>query len=550
MKAKRILSLAVALTLAMSVALTGCGKKTDPGSGSDKTGTEETKKAEQKVIINLNEEPPQMNTLLTTDVVSMNVMRHVMEGLTTLDKDSKPAPGIATEWKISDDKLQYTFTLRKDAKWSDGSNVTAKDFEFAFRQVLNKETAAPYNYLLFCIKNGPEYAEGKVGVEEVGIKATDEYTLQLTLSRPTPYLLDMLSFGVLMPVKEEFYKAAGEKYGAEADKLLYNGPWMIQEWAHENRMVLVKNPNYYDKDSIKLDEITFLMIKDNNTGLNTFLSNELDMTGIKGDQRQRVKDEGFEINHYGDGATCYFEFNTNDAIMKNANIRKALTYGVDRKTFVEKVLANDSKPAQSFTTPTIKGDYGVFQEKLGNLFPDNNVDEAKKLLEKGMQELGLTSMPKIAYLCDDSDVAKRDAQAFQEAWKKNLGLDVEIQSVPFKARVERQQKKDFQICMALWGPDYNDPMTFLDVFTTGNGNNHTSYASTDYDKLIQDALVEADATKRLDILMNTEKKLMDDMPIGPLYFRVRDYVLQPYLKGVIRDAFQDINLRWAYVEGK
>lgn len=555
MRTKKLIALLLVVVMAAGIALTGCGagKNADDTKGATST-TESTKPdGKAEVTINLGTEPVQMNSILTTDVVSMNVMRHVSEGLTKLDPNNKPIAAIATSWDISPDGLKYTFHLRTDSKWTDGTAVTAKDFEFAWKTILKKDTAAEYAGILYCIKGGQEYNLGTGKVEDVGIKSVDDKTLEVTLARPTPFFLDLCAFGVYLPVNEAFYKKniQGDKNtnGTEANLLMYNGPFKMTSWAHEDKIVLEKNPDYYDAAKTKLDKITMLMVKDTNTGYNMFVAGEADMVGLKGsDQVKKAESDGFKPSKYSDGATAYFEFNLKDPIMKNVNIRKALTYAVDRKSLVTKIFKNSSSPALSFTNPEIKGLKDTFKSEVGDLIKDNNSNEAKALLKKGMEELGLKTMPKISLVTEDTDVAKRDAAAYQEYWKKNLGIDVEILSMPFKSRINRLQTNDFQVAVSLWGPDYNDPMTFLDMFETGNGNNHTSFSDKSYDELLGKIRIEVDPAKRFDYLKQTEVKLMDALPIGPLYFRIRDYVVKPNLKGVIRTAFQDINLNEAYLE--
>lgn len=564
MKLKRVLTLLLALILTLSMSLVGCGSGGSTQSTTAAPSAGETTAAAttasqaaaggaQEAIINLGSEPPQMNSILTTDVTSMTVMRHTTDGLMNLDKDNNPIPGIAEKYEISTDGLKYTFHLR-DAKWSDGTPVTAKDFEFAWKSVLNKANAAEYAYIMYMIKGAQEYNGGSGKVEDVGIKAVDDKTFEVTLVRPTPYFLYLTSFGVYMPVNQAFYEkqANGGKnsYGTEADKLIYNGPYIIKSWAHEDKIILEKNPNYWDAANIKLDKITMLMVKDTNAGYNMFAGGEADMVGLKGaDQVAKATADGYAPAKYSDGAVAYFEFNFKDPVMKNVNIRKALTYAIDRQSLVTKVFKNSSMPALSFTNPDISGLNGKsFKSMVGDLIKDNNSDEAKQLLAKGMKELGLKTVPKLSMITDDTDVAKRDAAAYQEYWKKNLGVDVEILTMPFKSRLARMTAKDFQVVLALWGPDYNDPMTYLDMFETGNGNNHTSYSNKAYDDLLNKVRAETDQTKRFDLLVQTEKLLMEDQPIGPLYFRNRDYVVKPYLMGVVRNAFQDINMRWAYID--
>lgn len=562
MKVRKLLSMLVALVMAVSVLLTGCGgaagdntQGTTTAAAGESTTAPAVAEGPQEVTINLGNEPPQMNTFLSTDVSSFTVTRHVFEGLIRQDQQSKPVAGVAESWDITPDGLTYTFHLRNNAKWSDGSNVTAKDFDFGWKMLLTPSNAAPYAAFLYMIKGAEDFNTGKsTDWSTVGIKVKDDYTLEVTLVRPTPYFLDICAFGVTMPVKEEFYNTtkSGDAYiyGTEADKLIYNGPWVIESWQHEDHLVLKKNPNYWNAGDVKLDKITMRMINDSNTAYNSFVAGELDMVGLPGSLIAQAQSDGYALSKYQDGATFYFEFNTKDKVVSNKNIRKALTYAIDRQTLVTNVFKDGSLPALAFTHPVvaIAGSDKPFHELVGDIIKDNNSDEAKQLLAQGLKELGISSVPKLQMLTDDSDIAKRDGAVYQEYWKKNLGIDVEIVSMPFKSRLQRMEDKDFQIVLGGWGPDYNDPMTFLDVFETGNGNNHTSYSNPEYDKLLNEMRVEADNAKRIQEGVAAEKLLLDDMPLGPIYFRSRNYLLQPWFSGVVRDPLQDINLYWAAVD--
>lgn len=538
MRFRKVLALVLFVVITLSLSFSG-GNVANAISSSN-------------VTHNLGSEPPRMNSILSTDTASGDVLRHIMEGLVKYDKQNRPVAGIAKSWDISKDGLKYTFHLR-DAKWANGTPVTAKDFDFAWKQVANKDNASEYANLMYLIKGGQAYNEGKGKVEDVGIKVIDDKTLEVTLEKPTAYFLSLLTYKTFLPVNEEFYKkhVSGGKvtYATEADKILCNGPWVMKSWAHNDKIVLTKNPTYYNASDVKIDQITMLMVLDTNTAYNMFAAGECDIVGLKGiDQVERAQRDGFKPLSFFDGGTFYFQYNLKDPVTKNVNIRKALTYAIDRVTLIKSVFKNASIPALSFTNPVINGEKGTFQSEVGNILKDNNKKEAKALLAQGLKELGLKKMPKLTMLADDTDVAKRDAAAFQQFWRINLGIKVEIQNMPFKSRLARMTEKDFQIVLAGWGPDYNDPMTFLDLMETTNGNNNTSYSDKEYDGLLEKARNEVDTHKRFEILKQTEKKLMEDLPIGPIYFRSTDYVVNPKLDGVVRTSFQRINLYWASVK--
>lgn len=543
------LALIVAIVMLVGVVLTGC-KGGTPGINTN------AKASDKHVRILDSAEPPEMNSILTTDVASMTYLRHCMEGLVRMGPKNERLPGMATSWDVSSDGLTYTFHLR-DAKWSDGTAVTANDFVFAWKTLLNPDTGAPYSYLGYLIKGGLEYNTKKGTADDVAVQAKDDKTLVVTLARPADYFLDICGFAPLMPVNQKFYESVGaDKYGKDADKMLYNGPFTLTKWEHEVGLTLVKNANYWNAGEVKIGGIDMTIVKDSETALNMFLAGDVDMVGLRGKQIETVEGQGFTVQHYGDGATFYIEFNTREKVgdkinpTSNIYIRQALCYALDRKGYIDTVLKNACQPALSFTTPEIAGKTKkTFPEEVAPLIKDNDPTAAKEAFDKGLKELGITAdQVQISMLSDDTDVAKETAAYYQECWKRNLGITVEIDTQPFKSRLEKLQNNDFMISSSGWGPDYNDPMTFLDMFETGNGNNHTGYSDKAYDDLLNQARNEKDRSKRYDIYFQMEKKLMTDMPIAPVYFRMRDFVTVPQLQGITRNALQDLNLIWSYFD--
>lgn len=555
MKRKKLLAslLIVAMTATM---LAGCGSKTPPVTEETTETTETTETdtvstdaypgtAEEKgITVNLGTEPPQMFTITTTDTSSFSVIRHVIENLVMLDENDQVIPGVAKDWKISDDGLVYTFNLRDDMKWSNGEPVTANDFVFAWTSLLTPEFAAPYSYFGYMFKNGLEYNTGKVGKEELGFKAISDYELEVTLVNPTPYFLSTLAFGVLAPLNEKAYNEFGETYGTDADKMVYNGAFTMTSWEHENNIVLEKNPDYYGANDIELEKITMVMITDTNAALSSFQAGELDMTlNINGDQANLMKAEEYPVITYDDGSTFYLEFNLKDKYLANANLRKALTYAVDKQAFIDSIIKNSSKPAVSYTAPSLQGLNKSFAEEVGALVPTLDVAKAKEFYDAALKELGVDKV-ELSMISDDTDTAVNISAFVQEQLKVNLGIDIEVETMPFKSRIERMNNKDFSIVFAGWGPDYNDPMTYLDMFETGNGNNHTSYSNPAYDELLAKVRKEVDQATRMGYLMELENMLMEDQPIGPVYWRARDYIISGKIEsGLVRTAFQDMNFK-------
>ncbi len=540
MKRSKVLMICLALLLILPLVATAC----TPGETTAKMADE------QKIVYNMGAEPPQLNTPLTTDVVSFTILNHVMEGLTRRDNNDNVVPGMAEKWDISDDGMTYTFHLR-DAKWSNGDMVTAGDFAFAIQTLLDPATAAPYAYFAYTIKNAAAVNSGEADASELGVKVIDEKTLEITLEAAYSYFLDTMAFGVMMPINESYYNEVGaDNYGMEADQMVYNGPYEITSWEHDVDLVMTKRDDYWNADEINLTEITGVVIIDAQAAYTSFKSGEVDMVGLADAAMVQDADaNGYTPMTYPDGATFYLEFNLANDVMANQKIRTAVTYALDRQSFVDKILNNSSLPALAFTTPAIRDaeGSGSFHDMVGDLIKDDNSEEAKQLYAEGLAELGMDNI-ELSMISDDGERAVLYANAIAQYLKENLGITLNVESMPFKSRLERMENKDFDVVFAGWGPDYNDPMTFLDMFETGNGNNHTSYSSAAYDALLADARATLDDEDRYAIYVEMETLLMTDLPIAPVYFRIRDYVTIDNLKNVHRSAFQDINFLYAYLE--
>lgn len=545
LKHKRLVVLLLSVVLVLGALLAGC-------SSQSKTATTSQGQSEQVLNLNLGEEPPTLDPQKATDEVSITVLNAVLEGLVRYNKDGKieKGSGLAKDWKISDDGLTYTFYL-KDAKWSDGNPITAYDFEYAWKRALDPKTGSQYAYQLYYIKGAEEYNSGKGSADQVGVKALDDKTLQVTLKAPAPQFLGLTSFVTYLPLEKSVYEKYGDKVGSDPSTMVFSGPFIIKEWNHEQNIVLEKNPNYWGKDNVKLDKINFSMIKDNNSLVQNYDTGALDSIFIPGDYIDKYKDSP-EFHTYALATVWYLQFNNKDKIFKNANIRKAFTLAVNRELFVKEVMKNGSIPAEAVVPPGIPGYNGDFRSEAGpGYFKDNDVAQAKEYLQKGLQELGLSKLPTIKFLTGDSDTAKKYSVALQQMWNQALGVQVEIQNVAFKVRLDMMDRGDYQIVLAGWGADYNDPMTFLDMWETNNGNNTAFYSNPEYDKLIEQAKVNGDPKSRVEEMIQAEKILMEDMPIGPLWFQARAYVVKPYVKNLYFPAFgPDWEMKWTYIEGK
>jgi oligopeptide transport system substrate-binding protein len=507
----------------------------------------------------IGDEPAAFDPQLAYDTYTLPIVNAVFEGLYRRDKNGLPIPAAAKDHELSPDGLTYTFHLRDSTTWADGTPVKADDFKVAWLRALNPQPsdhAPSYTAnLLYCIKGAEEYNSGNGKPEDVGIKVQDDKTLVVELVKPTPYFLDLVCNGVYMPVNKSFYdKQPVEnnigKYGSDAETVLGNGPFRISEWKHDSRIVLERNDKYWNKENVAMKKVVFKIIRDASAAFTEFKAGEIDMTDITAEQREQCVREGITVNSYDRGATVYLDFNNKDTVLSNVNIRRALSMSLDREEIIKNVLKDDSKKALGYINPVIQGEKDLFRKEAGDLIEDNNIDKARKLYKKGLEELKMTGPQKITVLSDDMQESKQQAQIYQEMWKKNLGIDVEISVMPFDAIQEKLFNNDYQVAIMIWGSDYNDALGFLESYTSENPNNFSRYSNKKYDELVDKSRTELDSSKRIKWEIEAEKILLDEMALCPLYFMTGNYVVKSKVKDLIRrnSAIQDMDFYWAHME--
>lgn len=522
-----------------ALGLAACGGTSTSGSG----GGGDASSVEQVFNYNLSTEPPTANSMRATDLYSYTIIRPTMCGLTKLDKDNTVVADMAESWDVSDDMLSYTFHMR-DAKWSNGDAVTAQDFEFAWKKLLDPEYGAPYSYIFYDIEGAEAYNMGEADVSALGVTATDEKTLEVKLANPIPYFTFLCTQPMFFPIQQKFFEACEAEgddiYGSAPDKLLACGPFKMDTWEHNNKIVLIKNPDYYDADKIKLETVNMLMVSDSNTEFNMFTAGDLDISSLStGDLEDRAKQAGYDMEDVSGGVIYYILLNNAQGPLANANFRKALAYAIDRESLITNVLRSASKPALAFSHPDILASDGKnFHDQVGDCFKDADADGAKAALQAAMEELGVTEPPSVEILISDKEEDRTEAAAFQESWKQILGVEAEVSPMPSKARLAQMQDGTYQIAFTAWGPDYDDPMTYLEMFMSDSSMNECGYASEEYDAYIKDAKTTTDQDKRTDDLVAAEKLLMEDMPIIPLYFSYSKQVVSDKLSGCYNKIFQ------------
>lgn len=543
-------SIAASESSAESTESTASGDSTPAASG-DATAifTPKTVDAAKTISLNAGMEPTGLNTLTSTYAIEFSLFNHMYENLVTLDDDDNTVPGAAESWDYDEDTLTYTFHLRKDGVWTNGDPVTAKDFEFAWSQALNPDVASDYAYFLYFIKNAEKYFNGEVTWDEVGVKVVDDYTLEVTMEQPTPYALFLFSFGTLAPINQRFYEAVGaDLYSTEAQYFCTNGPFALTEWSHNDKIVMQKNDAWHGAADVEVEEIDWKIITDANAALSSFLAGDLDMVDLgTGELIKQAEAAGATIQSYTDGTSFYIYFNNNDQYLSNVNLRRALFNAIDEQKEIDTVWQNDNEPMTSFTAPGVSATDGTsFAGKVGELYaPSRDQEKAKEYLATALSELGCTVDDLSAHLsidCGDSPTSIAEASFYQEQWRQVLGIEVAVNSMITKQGSQNRKTGNYVMSITGWGPDYNDPNTFLDMWVTDGGNNQTGFSNERYDELIDLAAKETDLEKRESYFIECEQIIADQLPIGPAFWRAPSYACSDKIKGGMhRSTFQDIN---------
>ena len=489
----------------------------------------------QSASIALAQEPPQLNGMKATDQVSIQVLSHVMEGLTRYDRRGMLSPGVALRWEISDEKA--TFWLRDNARWSNGDPVTAHDFVFAWRTVVTPSTASEYAFILYPIKHAEAINRGERPATDLGVRALDDFTLEVELERPTAYFLKLTAFVSYFPVQEAFYQSTQGAYAADADKLLYNGAFRISNWVHSASLTMLKNERYWDRDAIFLNKLDHAYITaDTRARLNLYVDDEIAFTRIDGETYKDALANKLRIRNFVTGSVFFLEFNHRAGrVTDNLNLRRALLAAFDPEEFVNRVLQMPGNlPGRSLFPVWLQGVEGKFRDEFPASERTPNIDEAKAYLEAAKKELGLDKIPPLALLVSDSPTATKQAEYLQGLYKSKLGLDIRIDVQTFKQRLAKMTAGEFDIVGAGWGPDFDDIMTFGDLFASWNLNNRGRYNNASYDEAVRTTMNSTDPATRMQAMAEVQKIVEDDVVIVPLYEQGVIYLLHPKLRGVRR----------------
>ncbi|MFH5836461.1 peptide ABC transporter substrate-binding protein [Proteiniclasticum sp. C24MP] len=541
MKKKRILAIAMALAAVMMI--TACGDADTPAETPGETpaetpGEEPTGEDGDNVLkVQFNVEVASMDPQIATDGTSFEVIAAVTEGLYSVDADGSAIPAMVDTVEKSEDGLTYTFKL-KDANWSNGTPVTADDFVFAWRRLVDPEVASEYAFIMGVagVKNADAIASGEVAVEELGVTAEDEKTLVVELDFPVPYFESLMSFPSFLPMNEEFFTSVGDNYGTSPETLLANGPFKITAYEPAATTIsLEKNADYWDADAVALDGIQYQVIKDSQQTMLSYQNGDLDIATLSGEQVEQFMNDPEFVNVVA-GYLWYVSPNQLVAGLENVNIRTGMALAFDKDAIANNILKDGSIPA-NFPVPTLLAtgpDGKDFRETAGT-YLETDKAKAVEYFEAGLAELGVTELT-YTMLVEDTEASINVAQFLQSEWQTTLpGLTVELQTMPKKNRVERMQAGDYELVLTRWGPDYADPMTYLDMWTTGSSNNYGSWSSAEYDAIIEDAKkgdLALDLEARWEALKDAEKIVMDEAVILPVYQKGDAVMVRTGVEGV------------------
>lgn len=492
-------------------------------------------------------EPTGMNTLTITYSDEFTMAGNLYDTLTRVQEDGSYAGAAAETIDISEDGLTYTFHLRKDAKWTNGDTVVAGDFAFAWSQVLNPEIASEYAYFLYFIEGAEDYYNGDITWEEVGVKVIDDFTLEVKLHTALPYALELFAFGVLAPVNEGFYNTVGaDLYNTEPEYFCTNGPFALVEWSHGEKLVAQKFNDYYNADKVDAQQITFKVISDANAVLNAFLAGEIDYTGSlsTADQIEMISAAGYDVNSFASKTYYYIYCNNDNEFLSNVNMRRALALAIDKQALCDATLGNGAVPLTCFAPNVMIGDVKYYENAaavLGDTIPANgDLEKAQEYFATALEELGVTAADiTLGIDCGDSALAIQQASFYQETWQQAFGITIEVNSMITKQVATNRQERNFDLSMGGWGPDYNDPISDLDLWYSTGGNNDSGWANEEYDALIDEARSTTDMTVREENFIKCEQILADEYPVLPVYNNgAANAVSHKVTGGFISDANQ------------
>lgn len=512
--------------------------------GHDRSSQASNKPAEKQVLNwSLQSEIATLDSTTVPEMTSAEMINNVMEGLFRI-KNNHAEPGLATKTKVSKDGLTYTLTLR-DSKWSNGDPVTAHDFVYAWRRTVDPKNSAPGSYLYSGIKNADAIIAGKMAPETLGVKANGDHELVVELEQQTPYFKLLMGDARFFPQNQKVVEKYGKQYGSSADKIVYNGPFLLKGWTGSNlSWKFVKNNNYWDKKHVKMQTINFKVDKSLTTSYSLYQANKVDFTKLTAEQAKQLKGTpGYKALRIA--RTTYMEYNLEKKEFKNKKIRQALDYAIDRKQFAQTVAGGGSLPLTNFVPRDLASYNGkdfadLAATKVG---VTTNKKLAKKLLKEGLNELGEDHF-EFTLLGRDGDVAKKETEFIQSQIEETLPeVKVVTRNIPGKVIIEQASKGNFDAQLTGWLADFADPINFLDVETRTNFTNMGHYDNAEYNDLVTAAKTTdaLNTEKRFADMVKAAKLLNEDQPVVPLIQESDPELLRPNVHDMVQNTAGLIN---------
>ena len=541
---KRVLAAFLSMAMVAGLA-TGCGT---PGGGSSDGDSSDGKVFRYAV----NTLPTTLDPTKGQSIGDNEIQHAITEGLTR-NTAGDVKPGIAESWDESEDGLTYTFHLRKDAKWSDGEPITAGDFEYSWKRLINPETASPYAFIGDCLKNGQAIEQGNMDVEELGVKAVDDNTLEVTLEHPTSYFLSLIgSSGQFAPLRQDIVEKYGTDFAATSEKNVYSGPFVMTS-SEDNVWTFEKNDNYWDKDSINLDKCELNYVENTDTQLSMYEAGDLDYVQVPTAYVPDYKDKA-EVFANGNVDFCYINSKSDNPVLGNKNFRLALNYALNRNDYNKLANADTYTAFNGLVFPGLQAKgttYGEAYDLNSYSYPlDGDQDKATEYLNAAMQELGIANASDITVevVTTDADSSKRIVETLQEQWQNALGINVKIRQVTYADIYGKVfPEHDYEIGYGGWGSDYDDPYSYLELFKSDSSYNYSQYENPEVDQLLAASQDEADTDARMDELNKAEQDILADGAFVPLQTRNVYYMLDDDTTG-INFYYCSLNIDWVYAD--
>jgi len=536
---KRKLALLLAVIMVCMIILPACGTKSGnntPGTGNGTgTGTgNDGVKVVETLAVNVGPDPDTIDPALNSAVDGGTMINHAFEGLMALDKNGVPTEAQAQKYEVSDDGRVYTFYLRDDIKWSDGKPVTAHDFVYAWNRAASPETAADYAYMFDVIEGYEDVANGVAGAK-LNVVAKDDKTLVVTLVTPIPYFLELCAFPAYMPVRQDIIEANGDAWATKVETYIGNGPYKITEWVPGSHITMSKNEHYYNVSKLGPNNIKFVLMDDDVAILNAFRQGEiLFADSMPNDEIDAWRDKP-EFNLEGQLGTYYVSFNVTKAPFDNPKVRQAFTLAVDREFIVKNIGKAGQVPAGAFvpTGLTDADPTKEFREVGGDYYDpydyEGNLEKAKQILAEAGYPNG-QGLPPIEYIYNEGTGHQAIGEALQDMWGK-LGAQVTLASQEWNTFLNTRKNGDYQVARNGWLCDYNDPISMLDMWITGGGNNDAQWSNAQYDALIKEIKTTTDKNKRFELMHKAEDIIFDEWMLCPIYYYVDIYLLNEKVEG-------------------